>query len=110
MGIAGLAARSRRSTLGDHDCTAPTRREEESVTRDSAVRVYTRGTSLPVSTVENALRDQLGVEVGRVQVCGSSHIDMELKNTEDKKVEHRSVQVEGNVFHVGLTFSPVRRT
>jgi hypothetical protein len=70
------------------------------------VRVYTRGTSLPVSTVENALRDQLGVEIGRVQVCGSSHIDMVLKNAEDKKkTEHGSIQVEGKVFHVGPTFS-----
>ena len=44
MDIAGLAvqARSRRSRLGDHDCTAPTRHEEESVTRESDARAALR--------------------------------------------------------------------
>jgi len=42
--IAGLAvqARSRPSTLGDHDSTAPTRRKEESVSRDSDARAALR--------------------------------------------------------------------
>jgi hypothetical protein len=72
---------------------------------DKSVRVYTRGTSLPVSTVKKALRDQLGVEVGRAQGYGSSYVDVVMTGADDKKkVEHRSIQIGEEVYYIGPTF------
>src|SRR5262249_20308845 len=69
---------------------------------NKAIRVYTRGATLAEEDVVDALRSQLGVQVGRVRESGPSHVDVALTGADDKKkVEHRSIQIGGEVYHIG---------
>ena len=74
---------------------------------ENAIRVYTRGTSLYPSAVLAAIRDQLGVEVDRYKVHGTSYMDVPTDSAEDmKKLTNRSIQIEGEEYRLGPTFTP----
>jgi hypothetical protein len=78
---------------------------EPNVCCRNIIRIYSRGTRLEEKAVDIALRNQLGVNLCRIKVVGSSHVDVELKNEEEaKRAEHRAIHIGEVKYHIGPTF------
>ena len=79
--------------------------------REKSIRVYTRGTYLPASTVREALRNQLGVKTDHALECGPSHVDVELIGADDKDFEsapnNNADPISANTKRGSATAGPV---